>query len=87
MQSKSCGQPSALPLLRGGLFLLSAGVGAIGALILKHAAACIACIPDLELALPAKAGICGAMLVIEVGCIAVLMAVSSTQQDNEQEND
>ena len=87
MQSKPRRQPSALPLLSGAIFLLSAAVGAIGILVLKHTAACIACMPDLELALPAKAGICGAMLVIEVGCIAVLMAASSTQQDNKQEND
>ena len=87
MQSKPCGQPSALPLLRGAFFLLSAGVTAIGTLIQKHAATRLACIPDPELALLVKAGICGAMLVVEVGCIAVLMAVTSAQQDNTQEND
>lgn len=87
MQSKPCVQPSALPLFRGALFLLSAGVGALGILIQKRAAACIACLPDPELALLVKAGICGAMLVIEVGCIAVLIAVSSAQQENKQEDD
>jgi len=87
MQSNLYGQPSASPLLRGALLLLSLCVTAIGIFIQKHAAACIACIPDPELALLVKAGICGAMLLIEVCCIAMLLAVSSAQQDNKQEND
>lgn len=79
--------PPALPLLRGALFLFFAGVTAAGILLQKQVAERIANIPDPELALLVKAGICGAMLLIEVCCIAVLLAVSFTQQDEEQGND
>ena len=85
MQCNLFDRPSASPLWRGALLLLALCVTAIGILVQKPAAACIACIPDPELALLVKAGICGAMLLIEVCCIAMLLAVSS--QDNEQENE
>ena len=87
MQSNLFDQPSASPLWRSASFLLVLCVTAAGILIQKHAAARTACIPDPELALLVNAGICGAMLLIEVCCIAMLLAVSFVQQDNKQENE
>ncbi|WP_353627701.1 hypothetical protein ABNQ24_06975 [Ralstonia pseudosolanacearum] len=87
MPIKRRSRPPALSLLRGAILLLFVGVIAIGTLLQKQVVARIACIPDPELALLVRIGICGALLCIEVCCIALLLAVSFVQRDREQEID
>ncbi|NKA33301.1 hypothetical protein ACQVRY_13895 [Ralstonia pseudosolanacearum] len=74
-------------LLRGVIFLIFVGATAIAILVQKRVSGRLASIPDPELALLVRAGICGALLFIEVCCIALLLAVSFAQQGEEQEND
>ncbi|MFC0130783.1 hypothetical protein [Ralstonia solanacearum] len=85
MQTNHHSRQPVQTLLCSVLFLIFAGITAIGILARKHAAGGIDCIPDPRATWLVKFGIGGAALFVGVCCLALLLAVCFARCGQEQQ--